>query len=166
MFQAESAMLSRKGMTLVEVLVALVVLLFVSLALMQTALLSIDANMKDSVRDEEVKVAEMRMSDARNLAWTDLTTETGNTFTLPTAQDDQACICRTASDGCTAGSYDDGFPVKVQRHIRNVTINFYTRRVVNTINTVNNEVRIVVRGVYKDKCYSHISTTIVRRPGP
>jgi type IV pilus assembly protein PilV len=61
------AMLNKKGLTLVEVLIALVVLLLVSLAMMQTALVSIDSNMLNVLRDEAVSIAEMRMSDARNI---------------------------------------------------------------------------------------------------
>jgi type II secretory pathway pseudopilin PulG len=53
-------------MSLVEVLIAMTVLLFVSLALMQTALVSIDANMKNVIRDEGVRVAEARMISMRN----------------------------------------------------------------------------------------------------
>ncbi len=47
-------------------MIALVVLLVVSLALMQTALVSIDANMTNILRDEAVGIAEMRMNEARN----------------------------------------------------------------------------------------------------
>jgi type II secretory pathway pseudopilin PulG len=53
-------------MSLVEVLIALTVLLFVSLALMQTALVSIDANMRNVLRDEGVRVAEAGMMAMRN----------------------------------------------------------------------------------------------------
>jgi type IV pilus assembly protein PilV len=56
----------KKGLTLVEVMIALLVLLVVSLALMQTALVSIDANMTNILRDEAVSIAEMRMNEARS----------------------------------------------------------------------------------------------------
>jgi len=58
--------LNKKGLTLVEVMIALVVLLIVSLALMQTALVSINSNMTNVLRDEAVSIAEMRMNEARN----------------------------------------------------------------------------------------------------
>lgn len=57
MRQLQIAMPNKEGMTLVEVLIAMVVLLLVSLALMQTALVSIDANMRNVLRDEAVSVA-------------------------------------------------------------------------------------------------------------
>jgi type IV pilus assembly protein PilV len=65
----------KKGMTLVEVMIALVVLLVVSLALMQTALVSIDANMTNILRDEAVSIAEMRMNQARNIPFDTLVSD-------------------------------------------------------------------------------------------
>ena len=73
----------RKGVSLVEVMIALVVLLLVFLALMQTALVSINANMNNVLRDEAVAIAEQTIIAARNtpfgsLAATTTTTETRN----------------------------------------------------------------------------------------
>lgn len=47
-------------------MVAMMILLMVSLALMQTALLSINANMRNALRDEAVSIAESAMDEARN----------------------------------------------------------------------------------------------------
>jgi type IV pilus assembly protein PilV len=55
-----------RGFTLVEVMIALVITLLVFLALMQTALVGIDSNMINVLRDEAVNIAEMRMNEARN----------------------------------------------------------------------------------------------------
>jgi len=60
------ALSDKKGLTLLEVMIALVVLLLVSLALMQTALVSINSNMTNILRDEAVSIAEQRMNEARN----------------------------------------------------------------------------------------------------
>jgi prepilin-type N-terminal cleavage/methylation domain-containing protein len=70
-----TALLNKKGLTLVEVMIALVVLLIVSLALMQTALVSIDANMANILRDEAVSIAEMRMNEARNISFDSLVSD-------------------------------------------------------------------------------------------
>ncbi len=70
-----SVKLNKKGLTLVEVMIALVVLLIVSLALMQTALVSIDANMTNVLRDEAVNIAEMRMNEARNIPFDTLVSD-------------------------------------------------------------------------------------------
>jgi type IV pilus assembly protein PilV len=68
----EVVLLNKKGLTLVEVMIALVVLLVVSLALMQTALVSINSNMTNVLRDEAVNIAEMRMNEARNTPFNNL----------------------------------------------------------------------------------------------
>ncbi len=61
------AMLNKKGLTLVEVMIALVIVLLVFLALMQTALVGIDSNTRNALRDEAVSIAEMKMNEARNI---------------------------------------------------------------------------------------------------
>ncbi len=53
---------NRKGLTLVEVTIALVVLLFVFMGLLQAALLSIDHNLRNVLRDEAVRIADQRMN--------------------------------------------------------------------------------------------------------
>jgi Tfp pilus assembly protein PilV len=70
---ARSLLVTKKGLTLVEVMIAFLVLLFTSLALMQTALVSISANMQNVLRDEAVRVAEMRINDARSTAFDNIT---------------------------------------------------------------------------------------------
>lgn len=64
----------QRGMSLIEVLVAMSVMLFVFLALMQTALISIDANMTNVLRDEGLIVAEAAMNEARNTPFPNLVT--------------------------------------------------------------------------------------------
>jgi len=59
-------LLDKKGLSLVEVMISLVIVLLVFLALMQTALVSIDANTANILRDEAVSMAEAGMSNARN----------------------------------------------------------------------------------------------------
>jgi type IV pilus assembly protein PilV len=68
----EVALLNKKGLSLVEVMIALVVVLVVFLALMQTALVSIDSNMINVLRNEAVSIAEMRMNEARNTLFDNL----------------------------------------------------------------------------------------------
>ena len=57
---------NKSGLTLVEVIVALTICLIVFFALMQTALVSIEANTANSLRDEAVAIAADRMNTARN----------------------------------------------------------------------------------------------------
>jgi type IV pilus assembly protein PilV len=73
MQETNVVLVDKKGVTLVEVLVAMVVLLFVSLAMMQTAMVSIDSNMINVLRTEAISIAEMRMNEARNTSFGSLT---------------------------------------------------------------------------------------------
>lgn len=95
-------LLNKKGVTLVEVMIALVVTLLVFLALMQTALLSIDSNMKNVLRDEAVRIAEMEMNDARSMPFDSLI---AGTLVLPSVQRSfknianfQYAVSRTVTD--------------------------------------------------------------------
>ena len=59
----------KRGFSQVEIMISLVLLLFVFLALAQTALVSIDSNMTNILRDEAVSIAEMRMNEARSISF-------------------------------------------------------------------------------------------------
>ena len=65
-------MLNKKGMTLIEVMIALVILLLVSLALMQTVTLGINSNARNLLRDEAVRIADMRITVLMNTRFDDL----------------------------------------------------------------------------------------------
>ena len=53
-------------MSLVEVLIAMALFLFVFMALLQTSLLSLDTNVSNMLRNEAIKIGAMDMNDARN----------------------------------------------------------------------------------------------------
>lgn len=72
------ALKNSKGLTLIEVLIAMVVFLLVSLAMMQTALVGIDANVINFLRDEAVGIAEMRMNQARSGPFESLVSDTSS----------------------------------------------------------------------------------------
>jgi prepilin-type N-terminal cleavage/methylation domain-containing protein len=59
-------MLNNKGVTLVEVMIALVIFLIVFMGLMQTALLSIDGNVRNVQRDEAITLANGELDNLRN----------------------------------------------------------------------------------------------------
>ncbi len=71
---AQCALSNKKGMTLLEVLYALVILLIASLALLKMAALSISTNVQNVIRDEAVNAAEARMNDLRSLPYDDIST--------------------------------------------------------------------------------------------
>jgi type IV pilus assembly protein PilV len=66
------ALKDKKGFSLVEILISLVLLLIVFLALTQTAMVGIDSNMTNILRDEAVSIAEMEMNEARNIPFDNL----------------------------------------------------------------------------------------------
>jgi prepilin-type N-terminal cleavage/methylation domain-containing protein len=132
-------MLNKKGMTLVEVLIALVVLLLVSLAMMQTALVSIDSNMRNVLRDEAVSIAEMGMSEAKNTSFSSL----------------------------SAGTSSPPPVLRNFRNIQNFP--FTVVRTVTDLNVDNKQVNIVVTWDWKENTvangnpYTHTISTIVKR---
>jgi type II secretory pathway pseudopilin PulG len=69
---------NNEGMMMVEVLIALIIALMVSLALMQTALLGIDSNMKNVLRDEAVRVVEEEMDTVRNTPFSAIANSASN----------------------------------------------------------------------------------------
>lgn len=129
----QTVLKDKKGMTLVEVVIALLVLLIVFLALMQTALVGIDANMLNVLRDEAVNIAEEQMSTARN----------------------------TPFDSLTAGATDVSPPARSLRNIAAFT--YTVTRTVTDINTDSKQVDITVAWDWKENPYTHTISTIVRR---
>jgi len=62
----QTAFLNKKGVTLVEVMISLVILLFVFMGLIQASLLSINSNLRNEIRDEAVRAAAGQMTIARS----------------------------------------------------------------------------------------------------
>jgi prepilin-type N-terminal cleavage/methylation domain-containing protein len=59
--------INNKGVTLVEVMISLVIFLIVFMGLMQTALLSIDGNVRNVQRDEAIAIANGELDDLKNV---------------------------------------------------------------------------------------------------
>jgi prepilin-type N-terminal cleavage/methylation domain-containing protein len=96
--------LNRQGLTLVEVMIALLVMLVVFFALMQTALVGIDANMLNTLRGEAVNAAEKRMNaDVRNKPFASILTDTDSLLSVPLESG-----CGVSSGGCN--DCPTGFP--------------------------------------------------------
>lgn len=136
-----------RGFTLIEVMIALVVMLFVFLALLQTALLSIDSNMRNVLRDEAVRIAEGRMNEARNLSFDSLASDTAP---LP-------------ANSCPNGFPTEGVPV--ERQFRNIaSFDFCTNMTVDDLDPNNKQITITVGWIWKGEDYTHTISTIVRNP--
>ena len=141
------ALLNKKGLSLVEVMIALVIVLLVFLALMQTALVSIESNTVNNLRDEAVSIAEMRMNELRNRPFDDLDLNGAldpNPLTFP----DET----------------------INRNIKNISnFPFTTDTRIDALNSDNKQINIIVTWEWKDKTiansdpYTHSITTIRRR---
>ncbi len=131
-----------RGMTLIEVMIALVLLLITSLAMMKTSLLSIQTNIINSLRDEAVGLAEAKMSELRSLPFDSLT--------------------------ATGGEVADATTPAVERRVRSVSVTFTLKRTVVDINAANpdqasKQVSVKVDWSYKGQPYTHSVMTLVRR---
>ncbi|MDQ7787268.1 MAG: prepilin-type N-terminal cleavage/methylation domain-containing protein [Thermodesulfovibrionales bacterium] len=143
---------TQDGVSLVEVMIALVVLLLVFMGLLQAALLGIDSNMRNILRDEAVNVAAMRMEEARSMLFDNVVDDTADTIT-----DDTLNLA-----ACPAG--DNPYPVEVDRNFRNIQdFPFGTNRTVIDLNADTKQIQILVRWEYKNECYTHSATTLRRR---
>jgi type II secretory pathway pseudopilin PulG len=144
-------------MTLVEVLVALLISLMVFLALMQTALVSIDSNMRNVLRDEAVKVAEMRMNIVRSSLYGAVTSDAGS--------------LASCSSDCPTGFSGTG--VCASKDVRNIpNFNFCSNVTCielggdgdcSTDDAENKQVNITVGWKWKDEDYTHRISTVKRR---
>lgn len=145
-------LLNKKGASLIEVMIALFVFLIVSLALMQTSLISIENNLKNEIRDEAIRIAAERMEKARNMAFDALTSDSmpGANFEIP------SCKRPPVND-------PDNYPEKITRKIRNADIDFGSRMTVRFLGTDAKEITILVRWQYRDECYSHTISSIRKR---
>ncbi|MCX7793155.1 MAG: type II secretion system GspH family protein [Thermodesulfovibrionales bacterium] len=149
---AVNVLQNKKGATLIEVMVALVIFLIVSLALMQTSLISLETNLKNEMRDEAVRIAAERMEEARNMNFDALLSDAtpGANFEIA------PCKRPPVND-------PNNYPVKITRRIRNNDIDFGSRRTVRSLGTDTKEVNILVRWQYRGECYSHSITSIRKK---
>ncbi len=147
---------NKKGFTLVEVMIALLVLLFVSLAMMQTALVSIDSNMANVLRDEAVRIGEMRMADARNLPFSSLS----NDGTDPNLT---AAICPTLQFIQKFGTNG----VRIETPVRGISgssgngFDFCTNRTVTPLSADDTQIVVTVGWIWKGQPYIHTVTNLV-----
>jgi len=132
--------LNDRGVTLIEMIIALVLLLIVSLAMMQTGNLAIQTNLANALRDEAVNVAEARMNELRN----ELLTSTA-TSTLLTQ---------------TAGLVSDS---TTTRSFRAASFQYTLSRQVSDIGTDAKQVTLNVTWTHQGASHSHSITTILRR---
>ncbi len=137
---ARIVLFNKKGVTLIEMLISLVIVMIVSLALMKTTLLGMKTNLQNSVRDEAVNIAESRMNQLRSLP-----------FPVPPGTND---LTATTNAVETA----------IQRNFRSFTLTYTPVRTVTDLNADSKQVTLSVSWNYGGKAYTHAITTIMRKP--
>jgi Tfp pilus assembly protein PilV len=125
-------------MTLIEVLIAILIIFIVFLGLSGAGIFVLNENIKNSLRDEAVSVAGMEMEQVRNMSFAALY---DNTAPQPTSP--------------------------VVRQIRGLTVNYGVTRTVTILNLNNLQVSINVTWTRTEnnqtKSYNDNIATIVRR---
>jgi Tfp pilus assembly protein PilV len=123
---------------LVEVLIATVITLVLFLALMQSALLSININMRNLLREEAVQIVDDRMREIRNLPFASadlLQTGTPPIFVTDTS---------------------------VQRDFRKITAFTYNlEKLVDDLTTNTKQVDLQVSWTWEGEPYTHTVSTIL-----
>ncbi len=157
------AIKDNNGMSLIEVMISLLVTMILFLALMQTSLLSISQNTRNSIRDEAVSVAAERMRKARSINFNDL------------ASDDSLPALDLAQYPDTIKARCGGNGVLVDRNVRNIPgpggddpnlFDFCTCMLVPTPAagvTDFKQVNIFVGWEWQGEEYSHAVSSLVRR---
>lgn len=148
----QTALSNKKGFTLVEVVIALTISLLVFFALMQTALVSIDSNMKNNLRDEAANIAAMRMEQARNLR-----------YTLSTDNLISDAVDISGNPNCPPTPAPFAAGELVTRDFRNIAgFTFCTNRTVTVIDSNTKSVTIRVGWRWRNEDYNHNIRTVVR----
>ena len=139
-----NVLLNKKGMTLVEVMIAMVISLIIFLALMQTSLISINQNMRNNLRDEAGRIADLRMSALKNLPF-----------------DNPALADATAVGTGTTTTDNTG----ISRTIRNFSVQFAPiTTVVDAVGTDTKEIRVTVAWQWKGQTFTNSVTSVLKRP--
>ena len=133
-------MKNKRGMTLIEVLIAIVITFIVFLGLSGSGIFVMNENIKNSLRDEAVSVAEMEMERVRNTSFESLYDNTAPPPASP-----------------------------VVRQIRGLTVNYGVARTVTRFGTDPNNLQVSINVTWtrtennQTRSYNDNIATIVRR---
>src|SRR5574337_943041 len=134
MMEEESVCRDKKGMTLVEVMIALMLFMITFMALIQTVVLATNTNVVNELRDDAVNVAEQRMNELRNTPFTASDMTAGGPFSEPT----------------------------ITRNVRQVTCVFQPYRTVIKVDANTRQVNLKITWSYRQTNYEHNVSTVMR----
>jgi type IV pilus assembly protein PilV len=126
-------LLNNKGVTLIEMMISLVITLIASLALMQTTLIGMNANLQNEIRDQAVYIAEKRMNELRGSAFSDLTA------TAPEGVDETA----------------------IAKQVRRGTVTYTPRLTITDVNVTTKQINVLISWSHKGQTYSHGIVSII-----
>jgi prepilin-type N-terminal cleavage/methylation domain-containing protein len=175
---------NKNGVTLVEVLISLVVLLIVFMGLLQTSLLSIEGNAITLLRDEAVKLASDTMTALRTSPFDDLNRNQASassdysgdgdvTVEIPNSryrfQIESPVTGAAPANAAQRNARNLG--IQTRRTMRNIlNANYLIRVTTESIDADNKRVTILVQWDWKDRTraglnpYSHTIVALLRRP--
>ncbi len=132
-------MRDERGMTLIEILISMLLLTIVSLALIQSALVSINANLVNELRETAVRVTEQRMSELRNMPFS-------------------AADMQLTDPSLPQGVTDTPITMKV----RGADFSFAIKRKISPVDVNNRQVTLTATWSYKNTNYQHGVSTVLR----
>jgi type II secretory pathway pseudopilin PulG len=135
----QTVLFNKKGVTLIEMMISLLLIMIVFLALMQTTVIGISANLQNSLRDEAVGIAEIRMNQLKSLSFTDSFVDANLGAGGPTTE------------------------VVVSRNIRGFPLNYTPTRTIADISLDSKQITIKIDWTYRNQGYSHTITSIMRK---
>ena len=161
---------NNKGLTLVEVMIALSVFLLVFMGLFQTALLSIEHNMKNILRDEAVNIAAARVEEAKSIPFDNVVPNpkvcslSNNLCTVDDECPQSGDTCGTPTTVVLSSCAVTNYSMGTLRNFRNISnFSFGTEITVNDLDTDTKQIDVEVAWEYKNECYTHNVTTLRRR---
>jgi len=144
-----SAKMNNTGVTLVEVMVSMVILLVVFMGLIQASLLSINHNLRNAIRDEAVRVAAESMSRLRsfNYACGELNPTGGFLQLINGSYTGAYSNCGRTADLSADQLLAMNFPT---RNFRNLSRTYRVAKDVQLIDANNKRLIVRVRWLYPD----------------
>ncbi|NWF75074.1 MAG: prepilin-type N-terminal cleavage/methylation domain-containing protein [Nitrospirae bacterium] len=167
--------IGNKGVSLVEVMIALVVLLLVFIGLLQAALLGIDHNMRNLLREEAVNIVSQKAEEIRTLPFDHVKSNPGIcsiTNNICSVNEDCANgeTCNTPSTATISSCADPSYPIKIERNFRNIQNFPFGLEVTVTdaldpdgVTLSTKQIEILAAWEYKNECYTQSITTVRRR---
>ncbi len=135
---------NNRGVSLVEVMISLVIMLLVFVGLMQAAILSINSNMSNILRDEAISLATAEMENTRTRPFDDIKSDT-------TSISDADCPSSIATG------------TKVSVNIRNIKKDMCVRLNVTDIDSDTKQLNLTVGWKWNKEDYFHNISTLRRR---